>query len=97
MKKVEIIVHYGVIPPYTPQVTGRRVEAIQQTAELVTAAGGEGGRKGEIRRSKNHPGSSRKTVMYIYIWHMYMYDMCFPMVGDKLIKLANGGLHIHYN
>ena len=26
----------------TPQVTGRRVEAIQQTAELVTAAGGEG-------------------------------------------------------
>ena len=25
------------------QVTGRRVEAIQQTAELVTAAGGEGG------------------------------------------------------
>ena len=30
-----------------PQVTGRRVEAIQATAELVTAAGGEGGYVGD--------------------------------------------------
>ena len=47
------------------QVTGRRVAAIQQTAELVTAAGGEGARRVKSGGVKTTLGSSRKTLMCI--------------------------------